>query len=117
MFGVLFQEPFVAQRDTFIQRLSVGGEIHTPVAEFFFQFLQERVFVRAVHIHFVDEEKTRDMVFLQQPPQRDGMALYAVGAADDEDRFVQHLQGAFRFCRKVDVTGGVEQGDRRVAVA
>ena len=38
------------------------------------------------------------------------MGLDAVGAGDDEDRVIKHLQGALCLRRKIDVAGGVEQG-------
>ena len=38
------------------------------------------------------------------------MGLDAVGAGDDEDRVIKHLQGALCLRRKIDMAGGVEQG-------
>ena len=40
-----------------------------------------------------------------------GVALDAVGGADDQDGVVQHLQGAFHLGGEIHVTGGVQQGD------
>ena len=42
------------------------------------------------------------------------MGLDAVGATDDQDGPVQHLEGPLRLCGKIHVSRGVQQGDLRV---
>ena len=44
------------------------------------------------------------------------MALDPVGAADDEDRVVENLQGAFGLGGEIDMSRGVKQGEAHVAV-
>ena len=79
------------------------------------QIRQQRRAVRARKVHLVDEEERRHAVALQQPPERAGVALHAVRAADDKDRVVEHLQGALRFGGEIDVARRIEQRDVRAA--
>ena len=51
------------------------------------------------------------MVPGQEPPQGEGVALDPVGAADDQNGVVQHLEGALHLAGEVHVAGGVQQGD------
>lgn len=52
---------------------------------------------------------TRDVVALQQSPERFSVALYAVRAADDEDGVVHDLKGSLGLGGEVDVTRCVKQ--------
>ena len=73
----------------------VGGEVHTAIPQQRFQLVQQRLPPQAVQVGLVDEEEGGDVVLPQQVPQGGGVALDAVGGADDQDGVVQHLQGAF----------------------
>ena len=84
-------------------------------AEALLQIRQQRRAVRARKVHLVDEEERRYAVALQQPPERAGVALHAVRAADDKDRVVEHLQGALCFGGEIDVARRIEQRDVRAA--
>ena len=55
------------------------------------------------------------MIPPQQTPERLGMALDAIGAADDQHSIVKHLQSALRLGGKVHMAGGVQQGDIRTS--
>ena len=99
---VTFREGFKKSR-----RLQVG-KINARFAELAAQLTQYECFVRAVKIHFVDEQKTRHMVFFQKLPKGTGVALYAVRAADDKHCVIQYLQSAFGFGRKVNMTRRVK---------
>ena len=81
----------VAQCDAFIQFFAADAEIHTVFAELILQIGKNALFVRAVHVHLVDENKARHAVLLQKPPQGQRVALDAVGAADDQYRVIEHL--------------------------
>ena len=48
---------------------------------------------------------------LQQPPQGAGVALDAVGAADNQHGVVQHGQGALHLGGEVHMPRGVQQGE------
>ena len=39
------------------------------------------------------------------------MSLDTIHAINDQYRIVQNLQGTLHFGRKIDVSGGIEQGD------
>ena len=51
---------------------------------------------------------------LEQAPQRFGMPAHSAVRVDDEDRIVEHLQGAFCFGGEVDVSGRVDQRQLRI---
>ncbi len=63
----------------------------------------------AGEVHLGHEQHRGHGVVLQQPPQRAGVGLYAVDAADDQDGVVQHLEHPLRFTGEVHVAGGVQQ--------
>ena len=50
------------------------------------------------------------MIPAQQLPQGFGMRLDPVGATDDQNGVIQHLEGALRLCGEVYVSGGVQKG-------
>ena len=51
------------------------------------------------------------MIPPQQTPERFGVALDAVGAADDQHCIIEHLQGALGLGGKVHMAGGIQQGE------
>lgn len=66
--------------------------------------------VGAGQVHFIEEEEGRDVIPAQQLPQGFGMRLDPVGATDDQNGVIQHLEGALRLCGEVYVSGGVQKG-------
>lgn len=90
-----------------------GGEVHAPLVQPGFQPRQQGGLVRPRQIHLVDKQEGGHAVALQQPPEGVGVALHAVGAADDQDGAVQHLEGALHLAGKVRVTRRVQQGELR----
>ena len=74
--------------------------------------MQERLAVRAVDVHFVDEQERRDLVAPQKLPQRMGMALHAARAADDQNGIIQHLKRPLHLRRKIHMPRRVEQRHR-----
>ena len=105
------------------QRLGAGGgghigaKVHTAVAKAGAQLAQAHGAVRPGQVHLVDEHKRRHAVALQQPPQRLGVGLHAVGARNDKDRIVKHLQRALGFGGKIDMPGRVQQREHRLLPA
>lgn len=67
--------------------------------------MQERLAVRAVDVHFVDEQERRDLVAPQKLPQRMGVALHAARAADDQNGIIQHLKRPLHLRRKSTCPG------------
>ena len=117
---VLLEQTFIAYGKLLCHCVR-RSEVHTAAVQPRFQLLQECISVCAVQIHLVDEQKRRDSLPRQQPPQRFRMRLHAVRAADDQHRTVEHLQCALHLRRKVNVTGcvqqchlGVRQGELRL---
>lgn len=64
---------------------------------------------RSRQVHFIAEDKGRDVISFQQVPQGPGVALEALRTADDQYGAVQHLEGAFHFTGKIHMPGGVQQ--------
>ena len=110
----LLESRFVGQRGVLVALVRLRAEIDAR-AEALLQIRQQRRAVRARKVHLVDEEERRHAVALQQPPERAGVALHAVRAADDKDRVVEHLQGALCFGGEIDVARRIEQRDVRAA--
>ena len=81
------------------------------------QIGERRVPVGAGGIHLVDEDEGGYLVSGEQSPQGFGVALYAVGAGDHEDRVVEHTQHTFGFGGEVHVAGCVQQSEVQIAAA
>ena len=110
-----FHQALVAEGQCLVPFGLLCTEIHESVAQTVGKLAQQRLFARAGQVHFIDEHEGRDMIPPQQTPERLGMALDAVGAADDQHSVVEHLQRALRFGGKVHMAGGVQQGDTRTS--
>ena len=52
---------------------------------------KQRVPIRRLHVHFVEEQNDWHLIAPQQPPERDGVTLDARRAADNEHGAVEHL--------------------------
>ena len=85
------------------------GDVYAAGAETALQLGQAQVPVGTGKVHFVDEDKDRDAVAFQQPPERLRVALHTVSAADHKHGAVEHLERAFRLGGEIDVSGSVEQ--------
>ena len=57
----------------------------------------------------VDPDERRYAVALKQVPQSLGVGLYAVRAADDEDRVIENGECSFHLRGKIYVSGGIEK--------
>ena len=66
-------------------------KIHKAIPQPTVQLGQKRFPARAGQVHLVHEHKGGHMVAPQQPPERLGVALHAVGAAYHQHSIVQHL--------------------------
>ena len=110
---VALQRVLVADGGLLLYLLRRGGKVHAPLVQTAFQFGEQGVPVRPGQIHLVDKEKGGHPVPLQQLPQGVGVALHPVGAADDQNGAVQHLEGALHLGGEVGVAGGVQQGELR----
>ena len=74
------------------------------------QLVQKGVLSRPGQVHLIDEHEGRDVIPPQEPPERFGVALDAVRAADDQHRVIQHLKGPLRLGGKVHMARGVQKG-------
>ena len=107
---VLLQQRFPAQGKALCPLAVVFvGKIHTVGTELL-QFLQKGLAGAVGKIHFGDEQKRGDMIEFQKTPKSTGVRLYAVGAADNQNGVVQHLQRALHLRRKIHMPRRVQQG-------
>ena len=90
-----FHQRFAAQGQRF--RVRRGGKVHAAITEPPAQLPQAHGGIGPGQVHFIDKNKRGYAVTCQQLPQRFGVGLHAVGAADDQHRVIQHLQSTLRF--------------------
>ena len=102
---ILLHQPLVTQRQRFL--LGICGQAGR--GELLLQVFQNLVPVGSRPVHFIDENKNRQPVALQQPPQRFGVRLHPVRPADDKQRIIQYRKGTLHLRPKVRMTGGVQQ--------
>ena len=107
----LLHQPLVAQSQLLAALLGGGGEVHTAGGKAGAQLGQQGGAALPRQIHLVYKQEHRHPMTLQQLPQGQGVALHPVGAADDQHRRVQHLQGALHLGGEVHMAGGVQQGE------
>ena len=101
------QSPLVTQGDAL---LIVPG--CAEFAETRLHVLQQALLVRTRQVHLVEKQQGRDVVAAQELPESLGVGLYAVGAADDQNRIVRHGHGPLGLGGEIYVARGVDQGDR-----
>ncbi len=77
--------------------------------QLFFQLSQNLAPVSPSLIHLVYENENRYPVAFEQFPKGSRMALYAVGAADDQNGIIQGMKGPFHLCGKIHVARRVEK--------
>ena len=104
-------QPLIAQGQRLIAGVRIGAKIHEALAQAVGQLGQQSLPPGAGQVHFIDKYKRRDAIPTQQPPQRLGVALDAVGAGDDQHGVVQYLQRALGLGGKIHMAGGIQQGD------
>ena len=109
----LLERRFVRQRSGFVAHGLRRAEVYAR-AQLSLERGEQRVMLCAGEIHFVDEEEGGHAVAPEQLPECARVPLYAVRAADDEHRVVEHLQRALHLGGEIDVAGGVKQRDMRI---
>ena len=90
-------------------------KIHKPFAEAMIQLGQQLFLALAGQVGLVYKHKGGHMVAPQQPPERFGVALHAIGTADHQHGIIQNLQSALGLGGKIHMAGSVQQGDIRAA--
>ena len=110
-------QPLVAEGQRLVAGGFLGPEVHKAVAKAAVELFQQGFFSGAGQIHLIHENKGRDAVAPQQPPERFGVALDAVGAADDQHRVIEHLERPLGLGGKIHMAGGVQQGEVGVPCA
>ena len=79
--------------------------------EAFVHHLQDIVEIGTHHVHLVDVNKTRDMIFISLSPYSFGLRLHAALGAQNCHGAVEHAQRALDFHRKVHVTRSINDID------
>ena len=85
-------------------------KIHTGASQFRADLLIDRLPVRPCLIHFVDKNKSRNPVMLQQFPKSADLSGDFVRRAYDQNRIIQHLQHTFHLRGKIHMAGCIHQG-------
>ena len=106
---------FVAQGQRLVPVGLLCAKVHKAFAQAAVQLGKKLLPLHAGQVHLIHEHKSGHMVAPQQPPERLGMALHAIGAADHQHRVIQHLQGALRLGGKIHMARCVQQGDVGIA--
>ena len=101
---------FFGEGSGFIEGIVHAVKSKTAFTQTAAQFCHTDTGIRTGQIHLIDKDQGGDPVPGQQFPQRFGVGLHTVGAADDQNRIVQHLKGTLRFGRKIHVAWRVQQG-------
>ena len=105
----------IAKSQRFIPVGLRHAKIHKPFAEAMIQLGQQLFLALAGQVGLVYKHKGGHMVAPQQPPERFGVALHAIGAADHQHGIIQNLQSALGLGGKIHMAGSVQQGDIRAA--
>ena len=98
-------------RGTFGQKL-LG--IQTALTQTTLQLGSDRLTPGVLQIHLVDEDERRDVVTVEQAPQRLGVSLDTVVGANDQNRIIERLECSFRLGRKIDMPRGVDEHEARI---
>ena len=101
------QRRFVAQGGVFV---AVGRGKVDAAGQRLRELRHQRGAVCAREVELVDKHERRHAVALQQPQQRPRVALYAVGAADDENGAVQHGERSLHLSGEVHMPRRVQKG-------
>ena len=85
------------------------GKVHTRSAELILQFLQKPSGICPWQVHFIDKQKNRDPISLQQAPQGTGVALHPIRTVDYKDRIIQHLKRTLHLTGKIHMSRRIQQ--------
>ena len=108
---VLVEQGILPHGDGLQPVLILLGEVETALVQMLAELGHERGPAWVGQVHFREEYKRRDLPLAQEPPERLRVGLHAVRCADDQDRVVQHLQGALHLGGEIHMAGGVQQRD------
>ena len=107
---ILLQKRLAAKRQ-FLKKsfLLVSVKGNTSFVQLTLQLGEQRRAVVVRLIHLIHKHKDRDTILLQKLPERCGMPLHPVGAADHKQRVIQHLKRPFHLRRKVHMPRGIQK--------
>ena len=106
---IFFQYSLITHSQILIKGLLFLLKGYTPFIQAFLQFFQQLLPVSSLLVHFINKQEHRNLVSGQKPPQCLHMSLYAISAADDQDRVIQYLQGPFHLRRKVHMPRSIQK--------
>ena len=76
-----------------------------------FQILHDLCALCMADIHLIHKYESRNMIMLQQLPNRFRMGLYAIQCIDDHHCIVQHLKHPLHFCGEIHMSRCIQQGN------
>lgn len=103
---VLVEQSILPHGDGLQPVLVLFGEVETALVQMLAELGHERGPAWVGQVHFCEEYKRRDLPLAQEPPERLRVGLHAVRCADDQDRVVQHLQGALHLGGEIHMGRG-----------
>ena len=110
---LLIKRGGILLRGAFRQKL-LG--IQAALTQTTLQLGSDRLTPRVLQIHLVDEDERRDVVTVEQTPQRLGVSLDTVVGTNDQNRVIERLECSFRLGRKIDMPRGVDEHEARIPV-
>ena len=63
----------------------------------------------SILIHLVYKQKDRNLISLQQPPQRHRVALHTIHTIDHKDRIIKYLQRSLHLRREIDMSRCIQK--------
>ena len=115
---IFFERPLIKRggvllRGAFRQKL-LG--IQAALTQTTLQLGSNRLAPGVLQIHLVDEDERRDVVAVEQTPQRLGVSLDAIVGTNDQNRIIERLECSFRFGRKIDMPRSVDEHEARITM-
>ena len=116
-FQIIFQKLFFTQSQI-LQKCIVPlpAEIKTGSAQFFLKIIKKTLlffllflFIAFELIHFVDKQKHRDLITLQQSPECPGMSLHTVRPVDHKYSIIKHLKRPLHLRRKINMAWRIQK--------
>ena len=116
-FQIMLQHLFLTQSQVLQKcRIPFSAKIKAGSTQFFLKTGKETLLLFLLFliisfelIHFVDKQKHRDLITLQESPERPGMSLHTVRPVDDKHRIVKHLKRPLHLRRKINMSRCIQK--------
>ena len=82
--------------------------------ETFFNIVDDRVKIRALSIHLIDERDSRNVIFIRLSPDRFALGFDSLARAENDDAAVKNAERTLDLGGKIDVAGRVDEIKREI---